>query len=137
VQLAWTNTRNVANSLVIPSSAGTSVPFGVPPGKYGQLQIYVTSGAASSTLTVTLTYAAGSPAISTLTIPDWCQPGILPAGEYKLASAQRIRDSTTLDTQVCNIYAVDLNPDPMRVLQSVAFVANGTGFVVFYGATAW
>jgi hypothetical protein len=40
---------------------------------------------------------------------------------------------------LCNIYAIDLNPDPSRVLTHVSFSDNGvsTNYLVFYGATAW
>jgi hypothetical protein len=141
VQLAWTNASNVGNSLVVPSNAGTSETFNIPEGNYSQLQIYVTGSNGSSTLNVTLTYASGNPltANSTLTIPDWCLPGTLPAGVYTLASAQRVKKMMLDTTTTCSIYAIDLNPDPTRALTKVAFVAQGVSgqYVVFYGATAW
>jgi hypothetical protein len=142
VQLAWTNASNVGNSLVIPSNAGTSRAFDIPPGRFRQLQIYATGANGVSALNITLTYASGNPlnGNSTVTVPDWCAPGTLPAGEYTLTSAHRVRNQTTLDlTMLCNIYAIDLNPDPARTLTKVAFVAQGPAGanVVFYGATAW
>jgi hypothetical protein len=135
VQLAWTNARNVANSLVIPVNTGISIQFDVPPGKYAQLQIYAMGTNGTSTLTITLTYAVGNAAISTVTVPDWCT-GTLGAGEYTLAKSQRV-NGTRLDATLCSIYALDFNPDPTRVLKTVAFVAHYGGHVVFYGATAW
>jgi hypothetical protein len=140
VQLAWTNAKNVGNSLVIPSSAGTSQAFDVPMGQYGHLQIYATGANGASTLLVTLTYASGAPpsANSTVTVADWCTPGALPAGQYSFAVSQRVKGQM-LDSARCNIYAIDLNPDPARFLSRVAFVALGSAmaYVTFYGATAW
>jgi hypothetical protein len=106
------------------------------------VQIYATSGGnGSSKLKVTLTYAMGTPLTvsSAVAVPDWCVPGALPAGEYTLASAERVKLPTSLDTTLCNIYAIDLNPDVARTLTKVAFVDQGTSgdYVVFYGATAW
>jgi len=143
VQLAWDNANNVNNSLVIPGNgdAGTTTTFDVPPATYSQVQVYATGGNGSSTLNVTLTYATGTPltATSTVTVPDWCVPGTLPAGEYTLASAERVKLPTTFDPTLCNIYAIDLNPDAARTLTKVAFVDEGSSneYVVFYGATAW
>jgi hypothetical protein len=141
VQLAWTNSTNVNNSLVVLGNAGTSEAFAVPPAKYSQLQIYATAGNGSIPLNVTLTYASGNPLTTTsaLTIPDWCAATTsLPAGVHTLARAGRVKMSV-FDPLLCNIYAIDLNPDPTRALTSFAFVAQGTAtvYLVFYGATAW
>jgi hypothetical protein len=140
VQLAWTNANNVGNSLVLQSLAGTSEAFEIPAGEYSQLQIYATGANGSSTLDVTLTYASGNPltASSTATIPDWCTQGPLPVGVYTLTSTLRVKNMM-LGPLLCNIYAIDLNPDPTRALTRVTFVPHGTSgqFVVFYGATAW
>jgi hypothetical protein len=140
VQLAWTNASNVGNSLVLQSTAGMSEAFETPAGEYTQLQIYATGANGSSTLNVTLTYASGNPltASSIATIPDWCTQGPLPIGVYTLTSTPRVRNMM-LETQLCNIYAINLNPDPTRVLTRVAFVPQGASgqWVVFYGATAW
>jgi hypothetical protein len=140
VQLAWTNASNVGNSLVLQSLAGTSVAFEIPAGEYSQLQIYATGANGSSTLNVTLTYASGNPltASSTATIPDWCTQGPLPVGVSTLTSAPRVQNMT-IDPTLCNIYAIDLNPDPTRALTRIAFVPQVTSdqFLVFYGATAW
>jgi hypothetical protein len=141
VQLAWTNSTNVNNSLVVVGNAGTSEAFAVPLAKYNQLQIYATAGNGSIPLNVTLTYASGNPltATSALTIPDWCAaPTSLPAGVHALARAGRMK-MAVFDPALCNIYAIDLNPDPTRALAQFAFVAQGTAtvYLVFYGATAW
>jgi hypothetical protein len=141
VQLAWTNSTNVNNSLVVVGNAGTSEAFAVPPAKYNQLQIYATAGNGSIPLNVTLTYASGNPlaATSALTIPDWCAaPTSLPASVHVLARAGRVK-MAVFDPALCNIYAIDLNPDPTRALTQFAFVAQGTAtvYLVFYGATAW
>ena len=143
VQLAWSNTSNVNNSLVMPGNgdAGAPATFDVPADNYSQVQIYATGGNGSSMLNVTLTYATGSPLTvsSTVAVPDWCVPGALPAGEYTLASAERVKLPTAFDPTLCNIYAIDLNPDPARTLTKVALVDEGPSgdYVVFYGATAW
>jgi hypothetical protein len=57
---------------------------------------------------------------------------------YTLTSTLRVKNMM-LEPLVCNIYAIDLNPDPTRALTRVTFVPHGTSgqFVVFYGATAW
>jgi hypothetical protein len=107
--------------------------------KYGQLQIYATGANGTTTLGVTLTYATGTPATSTLTIPDWCLPGTLPAGVYRLGSSHRIKNMMLDTGTLCNIYAIDLNPDSTRALTKVAFLSQGSSaeYFVFYGATAW
>jgi len=73
-------------------------------------------------------------------LPDWCIPGILAAGEYKLVSVDRVQNGNTYNGGLlCSIYAIDLNPDTSRVLTQVSLVDNGTStnYLVFYGATAW
>jgi hypothetical protein len=138
VQLSWTNAANVKNSIVVEGNAGTNYSFDVPPAKYSQVQIYATGGSGGSILNVTFTYAGGT-ASTTVTIPDWCVPGILPTGEYKLASCDRVQASQFYIQGLCNIYAIDLNPDSAQVLSKVSFSDNGTAgtYLVFYGATAW
>jgi hypothetical protein len=146
VQLAWTNANNLSpNSLWVSSVAGTSFTFTLPQAQYTHVQLYATGAAGQSTLNYTLAYAdtdAGETS-SSLPLPDWCL-GTPTAGEYILASVQRVEDGMTYNPSqlVCHVFALDLTLDPARVLVSVTFqdqVVNGasTANLVFYGATAW
>ena len=143
VQLGWSNTSNVLNSVVVPVASQTTFEFSVPPAQYQQFQIYATGANGGSTLSYTFTYSTGSPATTTVAIPDWCFPGTLASGEYMLGSSSRVNAGASLtdsDGLQCNIYAIDLNPDPTRVLTEASFTGPATTankFLVFYGATAW
>jgi hypothetical protein len=139
VQLRWSDAANVANSLVVVGSAGTTSSFNVPPAMYSQVQIYATGGSGSASLTVTLNYASGAPVTTSVPLPDWCT-GSLATGEYKLVSVDRVQNGNAFSGGIlCSIYALDLNPDSTRVLSSVSFVDVGgtNNYLVFYGATAW
>jgi hypothetical protein len=142
VHLAWNDSRNVKNSLVVLASADTRYTFTVPPAAYSQLQIYATGGNGNSTLTVTLTYSDNTTGTNSVAVPDWCSSAALGAGQYKLASAIRVQNGT-LNAQnaglACSIYALDLNPNPTKSLTSVAFADSGSSasYFVFYGAVAW
>ena len=139
VQLGWSDAANVVNSLVVLGSAATTSSFNVPPAMYSQVQIYATGGGGSASLTVTLNYASGAPVTSSVPLPDWCT-GTLATGEYKLVSVDRVQNGTAFSGGIlCSIYALNLNPDPARVLSSVSIVDVGgtTNYLVFYGATAW
>jgi hypothetical protein len=142
VQLAWNNSSNVENSLVVLASAGTGYTFSVPPAAYSQLQIYATGGNGSSTLTVTLTYSDNTTATSSVAVPDWCSSAALGAGQYKLVSAVRVQNGA-LNAQnpdlACSIYALNLDPSPAKALTSVAFSDSGSSvsYFAFYGAVAW
>jgi hypothetical protein len=139
VQLAWRNASNVANSVVVSSTAGTTYTFDVPPARYSQVQIYATGAGGASTLNYSLTYSDSSTSQSTLSLPDWClgTPG---SGQYVLASVDRVENGSTFNANyLCNVYALDLNPDTGKSLRSVSMQDTGgaTTYLVFYGATAW
>ena len=139
VQLAWKNTQNAANSVVVSSTAGTTFTFDVPVAQYSQLQLYATGGGGASTLNYSLTYADATTVPSSLSVPDWCL-GTAASGQYILVSVDRVENGTTLNAAyLCNIYALDLNPDTGKALKSVTFwdTGGGTTYLVFYGATAW
>lgn len=139
VQLAWRNTVNGPNSIVVSSTSGTVYTFAVPPAPYSQVQLYATGGGGASTLNYSLTYADSSTTPSTLSLPDWCI-GTAGSGQYVLASVHRVENGVTFNGGLlCNIYALDLNPDTGKALKSVSFWDTGgsTTYLVFYGATAW
>ena len=140
VQLAWNNSFNGLNSIVTESTAGTTYQFNVPQAQYSQIQIYATGGGGQSTLNYTLTYMDMTTTQGSPTLPDWCT-GVPGLGQYVLVSVYRVQSGTTLNNQfLCNIYALDLNPNPSKVLSSVTFSDTGsslTTYLVFYGATAW
>jgi hypothetical protein len=143
VHLAWTNTVNQANSIVVNSTAGTQYTFNVPEAVYTQLQIYATGGNGGSTVDYTLTYSDLSTTQSTLALPDWCV-GTLGFGQYVLVGVYRVQNGDALNGEnpqdICNIYALDLNPDTCKALSSVTLENTGgssTTYLVFYGATAW
>jgi hypothetical protein len=143
VQLSWTNTSNVLNTIFMANPFTTATSFSVPAGQYEQLQIYATGGNGGSTLNYTLTYATGAPTTASVPIPDWCVPGTLATGTFTLGSASRVNAGTTLTDGTggfeCNVYAINLNPDSGRALTQVSFTdSGGTGtYLVFFGATAW
>ena len=127
----------------INSTAMTPFTFNVPVAVYTQLQIYATGGNGGSTINYTLTYADSSTSSSTLALPDWCL-GTLGGGQYALVGVYRVQNGDALNGEnpqdICNIYALDLNPDTGKALSSVTFADTGgssTTYLVFYGATAW
>ena len=147
VQLWWNNASNLTeNSLFAPSTLNQVFTFNVPPQPYLQVQLYATGAAGASTLNFTLSYADGSTS-SSLTLPDWCDQSNPAGGEFFFAAVYRVENgntagATVLTTPVCRIYALNLNPDHGRTLQSVSFKdqvlsTNSTANLVFYGATAW
>ena len=140
VQLAWTNASNRPNSIVVSSTSLMMFTFSVPTAPYAQVQIYATGGGGASTVNYSLNYADATTTPATLSLPDWCvsNPG---SGQYPLiAFVDRVQNGVTLITSPqCTIYALDLNPNPGKALQSVTFwdSGGGTTHFVFYGATAW
>jgi len=140
VQLAWNNSFNGLNSIVAESSAGTTFTFNVPPAQYSQIQLYATGGGGASTLNYSVMYADTTSTNATLSLQDWCVGGD-GTGQYVLVGVTRVQSGITLNTQyLCNIYALDLNPDTGKVVSSVTFWDSGgtlSTYLVFYGATAW
>lgn len=153
VQLWWTNASNLNfNSYVLSAQTEGSCGFNVPPANYTQVQIYATGVGGPITLSYSLIYADGK-TVGWVPISDWCAPTPYPPGayvapsEFALGSVHRVEFGTTWNTSDggeplwCNIYGLNLNPDPCRVLTSVGVSVNfGMGLsqsFVFYGATAW
>jgi hypothetical protein len=139
VHLAWSNGSNVANSIVVSATAAKVFTLDVPPGPYSHVQLYATGGGGPSTLNYTLMYADSSSNSSTLSLPDWCL-GAAGSGQYVLVSVDRVENGNTFNgTYLCNIYALELNPDTGKSLTSIRFWDTGgtTSYLVFYGATAW
>jgi len=55
-----------------PVTAVGNFTFNVPNNQYSQFAIFGSGGSGNSTLTITLTYATGSPTVLTgVTLPDW------------------------------------------------------------------
>ena len=139
VQLAWSNSSNVLNSVVVSGTAGMKFTFDLPPAQYDQVQVYATGGNGGSTMNVTLHYTSGADGTASPSVPDWCT-GSTGAGEYKVASVDRVVNGTGFNNAfLCSIYAINLNPDKTRSLSSVTFSDSGNSneYLVFYGATAW
>jgi hypothetical protein len=141
VQLGWNDNVNALNTVLVSSTAQTKFTFNVPPGKYIQLQVYATGAGGASTLNYTLSYTDGTSSSPAQPLPDWCV-GTTGNGQYVLTTVDRVENTNSINAPpVCNIYAIDLNPDSGRNLQQVTFwnVALGTSptYMVFYGATAW
>ena len=150
VQLAWTDAKNVLNSVVLPfggqTTPQTTAKVSLPTNQqaaYHNLQIYAIGGNAGSTslsVSYTLTYETGSPSSSSVDVPDWCFPTNTPA---VLATAQRVQgpyaEGGVEENLACNIYAIPLSVDSSRTLTDISFSFAGpnSSFFVFYGATAW
>jgi hypothetical protein len=139
VQLGWNNTRNVANSIVLSSTATTAFTLEVPPAPYSHVQLYATGGGGGSTIDYTLTYADSSTTSSTLSLPDWCL-GATGSGQYVLVSVDRVQNGNSFSGGLlCHIFALELNPDTGKSLTSIRFSDTGgtSDYFIFYGATAW
>jgi hypothetical protein len=139
VQLGWNNSSNVPNSVVASSTSSMELTFDVPEAAYTQVQLYATGAGGASTLNYSFTYADSSVTSSNVSLPDWCvgTPG---SGQYVLVNVDRVENGATFNSvYLCNIYALDLNPDTGKALKSVSIWDTGgaTTYLVFYGATAW
>jgi len=125
----------------VSDASGSSYAFTVPPGQYEQLQIYATAaghGGGQSELSYTLIYDGESTDQESVTVPDWCAGPL--SGEFTLASVNRVQNGDALTGGgTCDIYAINLNPDPTQTLVEVSFTVSGssTSNFVLYGATAW
>ena len=136
---------NVLNTVIVPLASQTTFAYqrAARPVRAVSDIVRPAGGNGGSTLGYTFTYATGSPATTVVAIPDSCIPGALPGGEYTLGSSSRVNGGTTLqpenDGLQCNIYAINLNPDPTpaagRRLRSPARRAP-RNYLVFFGATA-
>jgi hypothetical protein len=142
VRLAWSDSSNVLNSIVVSSTAPTPYTLDLPPAQYTQVQIYATGTGGASTVNYTFMYSDSSTTQNAIVLPDWCVGKVTTNGQYVLASVDRVENNGTLfnDAYLCNIYALDLNPDPTKTLVSLTFSDTGSGntsYFIFYGATAW
>jgi hypothetical protein len=145
VQLAWNNSANVLNSILVSDTLGTTFQCSIPPGPYTNLQIYATGGNGPSMISYTLTYSDGSTSVASAHVPDWCT-STPPPGTYPLIKVFRYSTLTSkVDPSVqCGIWAIDLSPDPSKMLTQISFVdqidptnPNPNANLIFFGATAW
>jgi hypothetical protein len=156
VQLSWSNTTNKANCALLQNPApdaglASSVTFSVPSARYAQLQIYVAGthglNGVASHLAVTLTYADHSVDTRTVVVPAWDSGNAGGSSEYMLvsglSSVNQAANTVATGFKVA-IVAIDLNPNPAKLLVAAALVDQGgdpsqVGFetVAIFGATAW
>ncbi len=140
VQLGWNNPA-ANNSFILANGSPTPIQVSIPPGQYQELQVYATSTLGGAVVQAAFTYEDGMVPLLPQTIPDWCVSGPLPSDVSILASSSRVSGTAVIDTvNVCNIYAVNFEPDPARTLVGFSLLAtSGTpgGNFVLYGATAW
>jgi hypothetical protein len=158
-QLAWNNSINNDNSVLLQNpfadaGVANSLTFAVPSARYQQLQIYVTathgSAGVGSNLGVSVVYADKTSTASTVMVPAWdTNAATLDAGpaEHVLVSGVSAMDPTarTVSTGfTVSIFAIDLDPNPLKSLVRVTLVDRGgdpTQYafetVLFYGATGW
>jgi hypothetical protein len=144
VQLGWAGASGAASSLLMASTTGQTTTFLTPHGQFAHLQLYALSTEGPATLDYTFFYGSATKTAS-ISVPDWCEPGDAGATVPVRASVNRLvvgDAGETVDTMFrCNIYALDLNPDPTQTLTGLTLAPVGGGssaarFVV-YGAAAW
>jgi hypothetical protein len=146
VQLGFTNATPTGTNVAIRSTAVGNFTFNVPNNQYSQFAIFGSGGSGSSTLTITLTYATGSPTVLTgVTLPDWYSgAGTSAAGAagtyFALTPALSRQAAYSFPSggyQVpgsagAYIYGINLAPDSTRVLTSVAvsYTPSSPGYTV-------
>lgn len=136
VQLGFTNTTPTGTNVAFQSNTNGSFSFNVPSNYYSQFAIFGSGGSGSAPLTITLTYASGSPTVlSGVTLPDWYggNPGNTAASAAGTAFALTGPMSRELACQYpgggyqvpnvssngAYIYGINLGPDSTRQLTSV------------------
>ncbi len=122
------------------SAGAQTFHFAVPPATYSKLFLLVTSSEGAAALTVTLTYAAGTPASSQdFMLPDYGIGGA-PANDpiyFNLIAGLRkwtTQDQET-DTTSHTITGIELTPSATGVLADVQVTKTNGAHVVFWGAT--
>jgi hypothetical protein len=134
VQLGFTNATPTGTNVAIRSTTAGSFTFNVPNNRYSQFAIFGSGGSGNTTLTITLNYSTGSPAVLTnVTLPDWYGgAGTTAAGAagtyFALTPAMSRQAAYSFpgggyEAPVAGgayIYGINLAPDSTRVLTSVA-----------------
>lgn len=140
VQLGWDNADNGFNAWQTNSGqVGTSITVDLPDQRYEQIHLFAGSDLGGTGVTLTLTYASGSPEQASWS-PPWYVGGSQ-AGTYALAGAlSRGRWNGSLDcnnTGTVALHGRAFQVDPTRALVSISLERLGaTGRLSIFGATA-
>jgi hypothetical protein len=145
IQLGWAGAPGAASSVLLPSTTGATTTFVTPHGQFAHVQLYAMSTEGPATLDYTFQYASGPPQTASISVPDWCLPGAVGATVPVRASTYRLivgDAGESVDVSAsCNIYALDLNPDPTQTLTGLTLAPTGGASAaarfVAYGAAAW
>jgi hypothetical protein len=112
--------------------------FDVPNKNYSRMQLFFTSGAAGpAPLTITLTYQDGTNDVRNVICPDWWTnlDGTQKDCVYVASNlAKWGKSNKTLEKDHHNIFALDVHPDPAKVLTEIK-VHKTRPLVCFWGAT--
>ncbi|MCB9685877.1 MAG: thrombospondin type 3 repeat-containing protein [Alphaproteobacteria bacterium] len=135
LQLGWSNDDDGPNSRILRQ--GESLAFAVPPGSYTHLQLYALSTEGASTIQVVVTYDDATRDSQAITVRDWYDD-VVTANQYQLVNGlDRYGNLGWTDANDPCLYAIELNPDPARLVVSVDVSQPSTDWFVFYGALAW
>ena len=137
VHLNYSNADDGNNSYW-RNSTGT-FSFSVPSLTYQRLDLFVTSAASATTISVTLHYSDGSQdTFTALAVPDWFNNISQPYQYYLIDGLDRANNNATGYANANNpaIFGLMLYPDDSKFLTGVDVnkTASG-GNLVFYGAT--
>ena len=87
----------------------------LPPARRSTLRLVAASHHGPVPGTVTVRYADGSTAATTLTVPDWCNP----TGTVVLAMPHRIKAGQGTDGPAASLFGFAVALDPGKELRSV------------------
>ena len=100
----------------------------LPVGKRSALRLVAAAHHGSVTGAVTVRYADGSSAATSLTVPDWCA-----AGPTVLTMAHRIKAGSGVDSPAVNLFGFSVPLDPAKEIRSVTLPDDGR--LQLYAAT--